>query len=332
MKQNKSTNKFLALSLCNLLLIFLTLLDLQAGESEKYPVRPVTMTVSYAPGGVADLTARSICHTASKYFEQPIVTMNKPGGGGLIGLQNLLTLKADGYTFHFASTGELSIAPFVERFPFKMEEDFQPVAQINSSPMIISVAKESPWNNIEEMVVVVKGQPGKISFACASPTATTRFGMEKFCYEAGVKLNCVPFKGGAPAALAVVGGHVPVLVSTTVEALPHIERGDLRVLLTLGPIRLKRFPGVPTALEKGFNVNMLAIGAVIAKRGTPPGIIAKFESLMANVTKDNDFVSTMTKLGVDTEFRSGQEYAKYWAEERKWIGAIVDKIGLGQKQ
>mgnify|MGYP001105406222 CR=1 FL=1 len=323
----KEIIKMLVLSL---LLFGFSAVILAAEEPDKYPSRPVTLTGAFAAGGSTDLTCRAIASVAPKYFSQPIITMPKPGGAGLVALQNLASAKPDGYTYHLGRPSEMSIAPFIEKVPFDMEKDFIPVGQVAQDRIVFSVYTNSPWKTIEELIGAARKEPEKIKFACSSPTATTRLGLEKFCYEAGIKLACVPFKGGTPAAIAVAGGHIPVLTSTVSEALPHVQRGDLRVLLTCADQRAKEYPDVPTAKEKGFEVNFGIWCTVFARKETPPVILGKFEELLKKAAEDKEFVAAMTKLGSEPGFVSAKDFAEYWVKERRWIGDIVRQVGLSK--
>jgi len=310
------------------LLLALATVTLGAEEPEKYPSRPVTLTGAFAAGGSTDLTCRAIGSVAPKYFSQPIISVPKPGGAGLVALQNLASSKPDGYTYHLGRPSEMSIAPFIEKMPFDMGKDFIPVGQVAQDRIVFSVYAKSRWNTIEDLIAAARKEPDKIKFACSSTTATTRLGLEKFCHEAGIKLACVPFKGGTPAAIAVAGGHVPVLTSTVSEALPHFQRGDMRILLVCADQRVKEYPDVPTAKEKGFDVNFGIWCTVFARKDTPAAILAKFEELLKKAAEDKDFVDAMTKLGSEPGFVSAKEFAAYWPKERKWIGEIVRGVGL----
>ncbi len=314
----------------SLLLLTLAWVNLGAEETEKYPSRPVTLTGAFAAGGSTDLTCRAFGSVAPKYFSQPIISVPKPGGAGLVALQNLASAKPDGYTYHLGRPSEMSIAPFIEKMPFDMGKDFIPVGQVAQDRIVFSVHAQSPWKTIEDLIAAARKEPEKIKFACSSPTATTRLGLEKFCYEAGIKLAVVPFKGAAPAAIAVAGGHVPVLTSTVSEALSHAQRGDLRVLLTCADQRVKEYPDVPTAKEKGFDVNFGIWCTVFARQETPPALLAKFEELLKKAAEDKDFVAAMTRLGSEPGFVSAREFSAYWPKERKWIGEIVRRVGLSK--
>ena len=234
-----------------ILISWVVVLPLFAEEPDKYPSRPVTMTLSFAPGGSADLICRAIAAVSPKYFSQPIVIVSKTGGGGLVALQNLASSKPDGYTVHFGRTGDMTVAPNVEKMPFEMEEDFPPVANFVINHIVFSVGAKSPWKKIEDVIEAAKKEPGKISFGTAGALSIVRLTMERWSTEAGIKLNAVPFKGTGESMIAVMGGHVPLLSSTEAEILPHVQSGELRVLMTCTEERMKDFSECPVCEGKG---------------------------------------------------------------------------------
>lgn len=297
-------------------------------DPAKYPERPITLTGGYAAGGSTDLVCRAIAAFAPKFAGQPFVVVAKPGGAGLVSLQNLASAQADGYTLHLGRPAELSIGPLIEKFPFEVEKEFVPVAQMGIDPIVFSVNAETPWKTIEEFVAAAKREPGKIKLAVSSPTATTRLALEKFCYEAGIKLTAVPFKGAAPAAIAVAGGHIPTLTSMVSEVLPHQRSGKIRVLLSFTEKKVKEFPETPTAAEKRYNVTFGTWLTVFARRGTPEGVLKKVEGWMKSTAEDKEFISAMEKLGSHVSFLSSKDFSVYWAGEKKWMKIVVDAVGL----
>lgn len=299
-----------------------------ADDPAKFPERPITLTGGYAAGGSTDLVCRAIAAFVSKFSGQPFVVVAKPGGAGLVSLQNLASAKADGYTLHLGRPAELSIGPLIEKYPFKVENEFIPVAQMGIDPIVFSVNADSPWKTIEEFVAAAKKEPEKIKFAVSSPTATTRLALEKFCHEAGIKLTAVPFKGGTPAAIAVAGGHIPTLTSMVSEVLPHQRSGKIRVLLSFTEKRVKEFPDTSTAAEKKYKVTFGTWLTVFAKKGTPEGILKKIESWMKSTSEEKEFISAMEKLGSHVDYLSSQDFTKYWEEEKRWMETIVKATGL----
>jgi tripartite-type tricarboxylate transporter receptor subunit TctC len=301
-----------------------------ADDPAKFPERPITLTGGYAAGGSTDLVCRAIATFVSKFSGQPFVVVAKPGGAGLVSLQNLASAKSDGYTLHLGRPAELSIGPLIEKYPFKVENEFIPVAQMGIDPIVFSVNADSPWKTIEELVAAAQKEPEKIKFACSSPTATTRLALEKFCYEAGIKLTAVPFKGGTPAAIAVAGGHIPTLTSMVSEVLPQQRSGKIRILLSFTEKRVKEFPDTPTAAEKKYKVTFGTWLTVFSKKGVPDGILKKIESWMKRTSEEKEFTSAMEKLGSHVDYLSSQDFAKYWEDEKKWMEMIVKATGLGK--
>lgn len=298
-----------------------------ADDPAKFPDRPITLTGGYAAGGSTDLVCRAIAAVVPKFAGQPFVVVPKPGGAGLVSLQNLASSKADGYTLHLGRPAELSIGPLIEKYPFEVEKEFGPVAQMGIDPIVFSVNADIPWKTIEEFVAEAKKEPGK-KFACSSPTATTRLALEKFCHEAGIKMTAVPFKGGTPAAIAVAGGHIPTLTSMVSEVLPQQRSGKIRVLLAFTEKRVKEFPDTPTAAEKRYNVTFGTWLTVFARKGTPEGILKKVEGWMKSTSEEKEFIGAMEKLGSRVNYLSSQDFSKYWAEEKRWMETIVKATGL----
>ena len=252
----------------------------QADDPAKYPEKPITLTGGWAAGGDTDLVCRAISAIAPKFGGQPMIVVAKPGGAGLVSVQNLVSANPDGYTLHLGRASELCIGPLVEKYPFEIDKEILPLAQMGIGPIVFSVNADTPWKTIEEFVAAAKKEPGKIKFAVASTIATTRMAFEKFCYEAGIKCTVVAFKGGAPAGVAVAGGHIPAFPAFPSEILPHYKNGKLRVLLAFTEKRVKEFPDVPTAKEKGFNVAFGSWYTVFARKETPEPILKRIETLM----------------------------------------------------
>ena len=300
-------------------------------DIEKYPSRPITLTLAYAPGGSTDLISRVIAKVAEKYIKEPIVVMNKPGGAGLIALQYVASSKPDGYTLHLGRPAELSVGPLIEKMPFEVEKTFVPVAMMGQELVVFSVWAESPWKTIEDLVAAAKAEPEKIKYA-STPTSTSRLVLEKFAYDVGIKLTHVPFKGAAPAAIAVAGGHVPVMPSAVGEALPHYRSNKIRILLVCSDKRAKEIPEVPTIKEKGYDVTVSMWWlTVFAHKDIPEPILKKVESLMKRIVEDKDFFNAMAQLAIEPTFMGMTDFAKYWEGERKVYGDIIQRIGLGKK-
>jgi len=300
--------------------------NLLAQESEDYPNKPVTLLGAYPAGGSTDSVSRVFSSVALKHFKQPVITTPKPGGSGMVALQSLASSKPDGYTLIMGRVGELVIAPLIEKMPFDTEKDFVPVGMVGQGRVVFSVHSKSPWVSIEELIAAAKKDPGKIKYASAGLQTVPRLLFEKFCQDVGIKLTCVPFKGAAPAGIAAAGGHLPVFPAGVSETLNHVQRGDLRVLLSCSEKRLKQYPDAPTAKEKGYNVNFGVWYTVFAPRGIPPAVISKLEGLVKKVAEDKEFIAAMDNIGEEPDFLSAKDFAESLAKDRIWIAETVKRL------
>ena len=295
---------------------------------EPYPNRPVTLSQAYAVGGSTDLVARAIAAVAPKYFSQPIIVVPKTGGAGLVALQGLASAKPDGHYIHLGRMGEMTNAAFIEKIPFDMEKDFIPVAGVANDELVVCVSSKSPWKTIDELIADAKKEPEKIKFAASGTTTSGRLVFEAFCNMVGIKITCVPFKGAAPAAVAVAGGHIPVIHATISETLPHVQRGDLRPLMMMGNRRVKEYPGIPLPKEKGWDFDMTVWHAVFVFKGTPPPVSAKLEAVLKKIVEDKDYIAAMDAMGSTPVFSSGKDFFEWWKGERKTMEALIKRLGL----
>lgn len=302
--------------------------NVMADDPAKYPERPVTLTGAWAAGGDTDLACRAISSSIQEFCGQPFIVQAKPGGAGLVALQNLASSKPDGYTLHLGRPAELTVGPLVEQFPFDLDREIVPVAQLAISPVVLAVNSDTPWKTFEELVAAAKKEPKKIQFAVANPTSMGRMAVEKLCLDSGIVMTAVPFKGGAPAATAAAGGHIPCFSGTLGETLPHTGSGKLRAILVFADKRAKEYPDVPTAIEKGLSISFASWQAVMARRGTPETILKKLEGWMKSITQKGDYIQTIERIGSQVSYLSGADFNKYWAEEKKWMDVVVRHVGL----
>ena len=210
-----------------------------------------------------------------------------------------------------------------------MEKDFIPIAQTGHDEMVIvSSTKATNWKTIDDLIAAAKKTPGKMKFATSAPTSSTRIVFEAFSKMVGMKLVMVPFKGSAPACIAVAGGHLPLICAAVSEALPHVKRGDMLPLLMMGDKRAKEFPDCPTAQEKGWDFNMSTWHVLFAPKGISPQIVAKIESIAKKLVDDKDYQAAMDAIGSKAVFKTGKDFAKYWKSEREKMGALIMEIGI----
>ena len=265
----------------------------------------------------------------SALLGQPVVIVNKPGGGGAVGIQAARDAAPDGYTI-LVTPPPILLIPLVTKNSGFTLKDFTPLALATSSPNTTVVRKESPWKTLEELIAEAKKNPGQLTYGSAGPGTTPHFIGELVKLKTGVDLTHVPLGSESAAATALLGGHVNVSFLTLGTTQSHLEAGTLRALAVASNRRLKDFPNVPTTVEKGFpELNLKIWVGFFAPVKTPAPIVKRLAEVINETLKDAEIVAKIEKSQALVENLGPEETAKFLAaEERKWSEvARVAKIG-----
>ena len=291
-----------------------------------YPEKPITFICPWPAGGTADQTMRALCAAASRELGQPIAVENKVGASGMIGLKALATAKPDGYTIgqipisvtRFSQLGSVAIDPL---------KDITYIARTSGQTFGMATVAGSRWKNLQELVAEARANPGKITYAHAGVGGATHVGMEEFAMAAGVKFNHIPYKGGAEALQAVLGGHVDVLVDSSSWA-PHVEAGKMHLLATWGEKRVGRFKDAPTLKEAGFNVVVDAPNGIGAPKGLEPAVALRLRQAFKSAVASQEFKQSCDKIDAPVLYLDGPEYESYVAQVYKKETLLIDKLKL----
>src|SRR2546426_8651924 len=217
--------------------------------AQEFPTKPIELVLPFGPGGSHDLTARALASVAHQYLGQPLLVVLKPGGGGAVGSQYVARAKPDGYTIMLGGSGPNTIFALVQKAPIGPDQ-FTPIARINYSPPVFAVNWSGPWKTMREALDYMKKNPGKVNFANSGTWGAADFPMRMMAKAAGVEYNNIPFDGGGPATLAVLGGHADATFSFTAQLMPQVTAGKLRALAGDRPSRIRAPPPTPTPKEK----------------------------------------------------------------------------------
>src|SRR5262245_29218503 len=254
-----------------------------------YPERPITFICPWPAGGTADVTMRALCTVVQKQLGQPIIVDNRAGASGMLGLKALSMAKPDGYTIgqipisvtRFSQLGTVQLDPF---------KDLTYIARTSGQTFGLAVRADSPWKTLKDFVAAAKAAPGKLTYASAGVGGATHVGMEEFALVAGIQLNHIPYKGGAPALQDLLGGQVDALADSSSWA-PHVKSGKLRLLATWGEKRTQDFPDVPTLREAGFDVVVDAPNGIGAPKGLDPAIERKLREAFKLAAASPEFLA-----------------------------------------
>ena len=264
--------------------------------AQGYPNRAVRIVVPFAAGGGTDVMARNIAQKLNEVWAQPVVVENRTGAGGIIGADAVAKSAPDGYTFLIGTTTTAINASLVVKPPYDMQRDLQPVAMLSFYPMAVVVPAASPARSLQDLAALARKQ--SLSAGSGGNGTPQHLVLEMFNGATGVKILHVPYKGGNPALVALLGGQNDVVFSLWPEALPHVQAGKLRALAVTTPARLAQMPDIPTTAEAGFpSVQATGWQGVMVRAGTPKDIVARINAQVGSIMAAPDMKSRIVEQG-----------------------------------
>ncbi len=295
-----------------------------------YPNKSIRFLVAVAPGGSTDSLARLIGQKLSESLGQQVVMDNRPGGGGLVGLEVAAKAAPDGYTLLAGGTGSIAINPSLYKdLPYDPVKQFAPVIPIAYSSSVLVVHPSVTAKNVAELIALAKAKPGGLRYASAGGGSSPHLSATVFRTMAGVDITHVPYKGSTPGVLATVSGETSLMFTGVASALGQIKSGRLRALSVNGPKRSPALPDVPTAGESGlpgFEVDFW-IG-VFVPTGTPRAVIAKLNSEINRIISSPGTKDTLLVLGADPVGGSPEQFGALVRKDLERWAQIVKASGM----
>ncbi len=231
----------------------ITLLLLAAaapGLTQSWPARPIRFVVHFPPGGPTDFVARALGQRLTESWKQPIIIENRPGAGGVIGVELVLRSAPDGYTLLFGTSGSLALAPaLTPKLPYDVFTDLAPITLVVVNPQILVVHPSLPVKSVQDLIRLARAKPGQLNYASVGPGSPNHMGMELLKSMASIDMVHIPYKGTAPAMADVISGQVSLLFNSMPSVLPHVRAGRLRALAVGSGKRSPAAPDVPTVAE-----------------------------------------------------------------------------------
>lgn len=292
-----------------------------------YPSRPVRIIVPFAAGGPADNYARFIGEQLGKAFHQSFIIEDKPGAGSVIGTDYAAKSPADGYTLLMMSNTHTVNETLLTKKPFKLMEDFVPIAPINSSDLMLVVNPKLPVKSVAELIALAKSKPGKLNYASSGTGTPYHMAGELFKHMAGVNIVHVPYKGSSGARMGVVGGQVDMMFDAVTTMAPIAKEGKVRGLATTGETRST---DLPTVAETVPNYQATIWLGLMAPKGTPQDVVEKLNAAIRKIVAQPDVKAAWAKQGAVPMSMTTAQFKDYLEQDiRKW--AEIVKVS-GAKQ
>ena len=286
-----------------------------------FPDKRITLIVNQPPGGALDSSARLLATAVSKRTGVPMVVENRPGSGGAIGLSALANASPDGYTIGFANNSSVTQLPFMMAMPIDPIKDLQPVSMILAYDFVILAGANFPASNVREAVAISKSRPGAIPAGIPSPGAAVI--LRLFAKQTESSYLHVPYKGGAPAMLALLSGEVSIGVFDVATTLPMVESGKVKALAVTGPVRSKKLANVPTVSESYPGVDIRGWFGMFAPKGTPRDRIDFLQKEFAIALELPEVKKTMEGLAQQGTSSSPEELDRVVQQESRVFSTII---------
>ncbi len=302
----------------------------QPAAAQSWPDKPVRMIVPAPAGSSLDVIVRSLGETLKVRWGQPLIVDNKPGAGGIIGMDAVAKAAPDGYTLGIGFNGPIAFAPFMfKKMAYDPSKDLLPIILTTSQPNVLAVPAHHPANNLREFLAWAKSQGNKVSYASVGLGSSSHLSMELLKTTAGFEATHVPFNGSPPAALSVAQGDTQALLAVEPALLSLVQAGRLKLLAVTSPQRLAARPELPTVAEAGFpGFDALAWNGLFAPAGTSAEIVNRINADVSAAMTDAAFRQTMAKQGLIIGGGSAAQFKLFIdSESRKW-GAIITKAGI----
>ena len=297
--------------------------------AQTFPARTIRYICPWPAGGSTDVVMRAIAESAGKALGGTVIIDNKPGAGGMLGANELVNAKPDGYTLAQLPQGVFRI-PHMQKVQFDTLKDFTWIACLTGYTFGLVVPTSSPFQTLKDFVDYAKANPEKITYGHTGNGTSPHLAMEEFAQRAGIKLTGVPFKGNAENMQAILGGHIMSASDATGWGV-HVDSGKLRLLATYGSKRTKRWPNVATLTELGYKTVSDSPFGVGGPKGMDPALVKTIHDAFKKTLEDPAVLSVFDKFDQSVIYMNTEAYTKFARESYVEEKALIEKLGLANK-
>jgi tripartite-type tricarboxylate transporter receptor subunit TctC len=300
-----------------------------AKGANRYPERPVRVVVPVAAGGGTDIIARLTVNKLSEVVGQPFIVDNRPGAGGVLGNEIVAHARPDGYTLLFTYAAH-TIVPFIYRkVPYDVYKDFAPITLAGQQPLLLAINANVPANTTQELIALAKAKPGALNVALATPSSSGALAAELFKMLTNTKMVSIPFKGGAPALTALLGGEVQLIFTTPPTVMPFIKSGRVRILGTSGRERVSYLPDVPTLAEAGVkDFETAPWQGLLGPANLPTPIVDFLQTQIRSVLRQPEMKEKFAASGTDAIGNTPLAFASMINRELEQNRKVIQAVGM----
>jgi len=289
------------------------------------PKKPINIVVGFAPGGGTDIIARTVTSAAQEFFPVPLVIVNRAGASGTIAAEYVRNAPPDGYTLLVAGGSESTSVGNHQKLPYDIRTDFTAIVQFNRQRTLLAVKGDAPYKTLKEFVTEVKANPGKYTYGSSGAGSLYHSALLVFTKAADLDMKHVPYKGGAPALAALLGGHIDATALSPDEGKAMLDSGQVRALATFSDARYPALPDVPTLQEQGYDIYLENMKGLIGPKGMDPEIVAYLHDNFRKGLETDTFKTLAEKANIELQYRDGPAFQQAMTDMYTAIGKAVQQ-------
>lgn len=297
--------------------------------AQTYPVRPVRLITTLAPGGPVDAVARMLAARLTEQLGQQFVVDNRPGAGGSVGGEAVARANRDGHSLLLAANGTIAVSPHLIRsLPYNAQRDLAPISLVVSSPLALVVNPSVPAKTVQELVTLAQAKPGTINYASSGNGSTGHLAVELFKAAARIDLVHVPYRGAGPAMNDLVAGQTQMQITAVSGALQFMKAGKLRALGVTAPKRLAVLPDLPAIAETLPGYQVVSWYGLLTTAGTPHPVIDLLNRETIKAIEQPELNARLRTLGLDPETSTPAAFGDLIRSEYDKWGKLIKQLGL----
>lgn len=300
----------------------------QDADAARYPERPINLVVAFSPGGTVDLAFRLVARELEKILGQPVVVLNRVGGGGNVAVAAIASAKPDGYTFGQTPGQTIFVMPFLDKLQYNPALDLTFIAQFAEANFAIVARRDAPYANLKDLIAAARRNPDKLNYGTNAATGVANLVIDQIGKRENVRFTNVPFKGSPEAQAALLGEHIAFIAGEFNSSM--VENGQFRVLALFSEKSRAAYPQVPALKDLGYDFPAPVFHVIAGPKGMPEAIVRKIDEAVAKVVREPRFIKGAQELRIPVVYRNHAELTEYVSRNYQFFGKLLAGMGLSK--